>query len=318
VGKFEFIEYGSLGKMQVSKIVLLFLIMVGWQSLSQSSKTSVYPENRNTYCITPAHAYNRLIDQEASGAFIHQRYLQLLSEINFTEFSGFVRNKKHQWGLLANQFNEGTYINRTSAYLHYAYFIRLREKTKLSLGSGLGIYNLSYDGSISGVTGSDTRPDLFLDAHFSRPRWYLYYTLKQLVSTDLKPLNAPVELKPYHEFRAAYSIEYSLGRKLYLQSHDLFYPDRSNLLGFGLVVDLLPAISAGITGYLSNSLLSQVKVRLGLLNNWETAACISYNLSLGNSNRSVYSNSLEFGVLISKKKAQDVYQELEEGVTPIE
>jgi len=80
----------------------------------------------------------------------------------------------------------------------------------------------------------------------------------------------------------------------------------------------MPAISGGVTAYVSNTILSQVKIQFGALKYWNTAVCASYNLAVGNSNRSVYTNSLEFGVVFSKKNVKDVYPEDKEGVKPIE
>lgn len=274
---------------------------------------SSYPELKHSYFLNASHALNRLSDEQlSSGNFIHQRYLNLLNDIYFVDFSGFIKIKsRHQLGVLASGFKEGPYISKTSAGLHYAYTIRAFNNSSFSVGIKAGLNSIQYQGSLSGVNGQSTAPDLSADLLYRHKKYFLFYAYKQMLSSALQPFNTPIPVKSFHEFRIGLNLE--LGRKLILvpQSHILIYKDRQDLYGGSLSLSVHSLISLGIATYNFKSAIWQVTVFVPDVNYWRISLAGSYRQMIGTKQLSLYNNSWELGLTFSKKIRERVH-ELEE------
>jgi hypothetical protein len=240
---------------------------------------------------------------------LHQRYLGLSSDLYTSDVNLFFRHRKHQLSVEGSSMHEGPYIAQSRLVAGYAYFLRLSEKQWLSGGIKGALFNLKYDGSQSGVSGSDTQSGLALDVAWQRRRWLVYAAFQQLLAGDLRPLAYPIALKPFQELRAQYRLPLRGGRELIMRAAYTHFTDRTDVGALGLLVSLSPRSQAGILAYTYPGIAAQFRSELPLGDAWNLNLMGSYRIPANNRIGSLFAHFLEVGIAISKNIDSSVYLE---------
>ena len=295
-------------------IRLLFVILLFTGNLisifGQAPNVSDYPESLTSDFSNFTQSVKRLSPDENVGmTFLNQRYTNLLSDISLVNFSGFVRFKtKHQFGLQANSLKEGPFIDKTRAYVHYAYALRVFGETALSLGLSAGMMKIGLEEPGLGAKQAIT-PDANFDILIHHPKYFLSYTLNQALDASIAPLYTNISLTRFHELRLGYDLEIGLDWKLRLQSHNLIYRDRKNQFGGIALIDYNSAISFGLGMYNLSTFLAQAKLLVTPFDSFQFAFLGSYKQLISKNQFNTYLNTWEVGLIISKINSKTVHEE---------
>ncbi len=309
-----------MNKTTLLHLILCSLLLVNTFSTNMVAQNtfSPYPLLKHSYFLTTTHAIKRLNDdQKVSANVLHQRYLNLFSDVYLVDISGYAKIKKsNQLGVIASSSKEGPYISKTNAGIHFASGIKIYKKTTLSAGVIVGMTSIRFDDNNTGANNgrSSTAPDLSIDLLLQHKNYYFFYSYNQLLAIILKPLTTTIKQRKYQEARIGFKL--NLGRKIEFspQGHLLIYENRPTIVGVNLNLTAKSLISIGIASYNFTTALYQLALHIPEINNWKTSITGSYSQLITAKQNNLYFNTFEIGLILSKKdkKLEEVVHELEE------
>ena len=290
--------------------LLIFLFGNNYVVLCQQSRLSDYPEILQSSFLNENQAVKRLsTEEDADANFLNQRYTNLLNDISLVNFSGFLRVKtNHQLGLLASSLKEGPYIDKTRAYLHYAYTIKIIKNTAFSAGVSPGFLKIGLDEPGAGSKQA-IAPDANFDILISHPNYFLSYILNQGLNAKLNSFYLNIYLTRYHEMRVGAKVPLGVYWHLKMQYHNLIYTDRQNQYGGILQFDYDSKLSFGMGTYNFSTFLAQAKVAVYSQNGYVFAFFGSYKQLISKNQFNAFLNSWEVGINISKSSLKTVHEE---------
>ena len=287
--------------------ILLFISMV--DHLHAQINFSPYPIIKHSNFLTPTHSLNRLEkDEKTSANVLHQRYLNLFTDVYLVNFSGFVKIKsKNQLGMLASSSKEGPYISKSNAGLHFASGINISKNAFLSVGVMAGINSIKFDDNNTGANNgtSSSAPDLAIDLLVQHKNYYFSYKYNQLLSVLLKPLNTPLTMKKFQEVRIGVKIKVGRKTELSPQGHILLYENRSIPFGGSLILTTNSLLSIGIASYNLTTAVYQLALHVPVIKKWKTSITGSYSQLVSRKQHNLYYNTLEIGLVITKKDKKE-------------
>lgn len=278
--------------------------------LCQQSRLSDYPEILQSSFLNENQAVKRLsTEEDACANFLNQRYTNLLNDISLVNFSGFLRVKtNHQIGLLVSSLKEGPFIDKTRAYVHYAYTIKIIQNTAFSAGVSPGFLKIGLEEPGIGSKQA-MAPDANFDLLVAHPRYFFSYILNQGLNAKLNPLYSNIYLTRYHELRIGANLPLGVYWHLKMQSHNLIYTDRQSQYGGVVLFDYDSKLSFGMGTYNFSTFLAQAKIAVYSYNECHFSFFGSYKQLISKNQFNAYLNSWEVGVTISKSSLKTVHEE---------
>lgn len=193
---------------------------------------------------------------------------------------------------------EGQYLNRTRAYLVYAWKAYLAEELQFSAGLELGIMNYHVRGSDLSGDGSDIVPDGAVGVRIWNESFFAGLSIKQLFNSQVQPLEEIAVLSPYVNVEAGYKFKLSSASYLKSYGHARYgIEDEALLWDLHLNFHFLESYMCKTGIYNKHNLLFGLGLDQVKLFQYSLKVHISYSFPLQNSN---LNNSLaELGLFYS-------------------
>lgn len=102
-------------------------------------------------------------------------------------------------------YNDGAFINRTRAYVRYAFSTALGERSALSAGISVGIVKYTFLASQAGGGGTSTALDGNAGLWYIRPKLKIGVSYQQFTRSALTPVNQTFQLVPYLNVNVIYA-----------------------------------------------------------------------------------------------------------------